>query len=452
MQKLSDSEILPLTLQHSFWTWSAQSKVSPIPITRAEGVYFWDANGKRYLDFNSTVMCTNIGHGNQRVINAIVEQARQLPFAGPPMATKPRAILGKLLAEITPGNLNRFLFTLGGADANENAIKIARAFTGRHKILSRYRSYHGATTGAMALTGDPRRWAWEPNLMPGVVHFLDPYRYRSTFHRTNPNISDMELSQDYVNHLDEIITFEGPDTIAAILIETVTGTNGIILPPEGYLQGVRNLCNQYGILLITDEVMSGFGRTGKWFAVDHWGITPDIITMAKGLTSGYAPLGAVAMREEIAEFFNERVFQSGLTYNAHPISLAAAIANIEVLRDERLIEHTQEMGPVLRRFLTDLGESHPSVGEVRSIGLFGVIELVKDRTTREPISPFNSNSPEMTSLRKTLLEMGLYIYTHWHTVLVIPPLIINEGQLKEGFDILDKTLEIADTVTTATDL
>jgi len=396
-------------------------------------------------------MCTNIGHGNQRVINAIVEQAHQLPFAGPPMATKPRAILGKLLAEITPGNLNRFLFTLGGADANENAIKLARAFTGRHKILSRYRSYHGATTGAMALTGDPRRWAWEPNLMPGVIHFLDPYRYRSTFHRTNPNISDMELSQDYLNHLDEIITFEGPDTIAAILIETVTGTNGIIIPPEGYLQGVRNLCNQYGILLITDEVMSGFGRTGKWFAVDHWGVTPDIITMAKGLTSGYAPLGAVAMREEIAEFFNERIFQSGLTYNAHPISLAAAIANIEVLREERLIEHTQEMGPVLRRFLTDLGESHPSVGEVRSIGLFGVIELVKNRTTREPISPFNSNSPEMTLLRKTLLDMGLYIYTHWHTILVIPPLIITEDQLKEGFDVLDKALEIADTVTTDTD-
>jgi len=451
MQELSDSEILPLTLQHSFWTWSAQSKVSPIPINRAEGVYFWDTNGKRYLDFNSTVMCTNIGHGNQRVINAIVEQAHQLPFAGPPMATKPRAILGKLLAEITPGNLNRFLFTLGGADANENAIKLARAFTGRHKILSRYRSYHGATTGAMALTGDPRRWAWEPNLMPGVIHFLDPYRYRSTFHRTNPNISDMELSQDYLNHLDEIITFEGPDTIAAILIETVTGTNGIIIPPEGYLQGVRNLCNQYGILLITDEVMSGFGRTGKWFAVDHWGVTPDIITMAKGLTSGYAPLGAVAMREEIAEFFNERIFQSGLTYNAHPISLAAAIANIEVLREERLIEHTQEMGPVLRRFLTDLGESHPSVGEVRSIGLFGVIELVKNRTTREPISPFNSNSPEMTLLRKTLLDMGLYIYTHWHTILVIPPLIITEDQLKEGFDVLDKALEIADTVTTDTD-
>lgn len=444
MLEIPNSEILPLTMQHNFWTWSAQSKVAPIPVIRAEGVYFWDADNKRYLDFNSMVMCTNIGHGNQRVIGAIVDQARQLPFAGPPMATKPRAQLGKMLADITPGNLNLFLFTLGGADANENAIKLARAYTGRHKILARYRSYHGATTGAMALTGDPRRLAWEPNLMPGVVHFLDPYRYRSTFHRTNPNISELEFTQDYLNHLEEIITYEGPETIAAVFIEPVTGTNGIIIPPQGYLQGVRKLCDQCGILLIVDEVMSGFGRTGKWFAVNHWGITPDIMTMAKGITSGYAPLGAVAMRAEIGEFFNDRVFQSGLTYNAHPISLAAAIANIQVLQDNQLVKRSQDMGAVLRRFLTDLGETHASVGEVRSIGLFGVIELVKNRKTRQPLSPYNSTSREMETLRRSLLENGLYIYTHWHTILVIPPLIITEEQLKEGFDILDQALSIAD--------
>jgi taurine---2-oxoglutarate transaminase len=446
MQDIPDSEILPLTLEHSFWTWSAQSQVSPIPVSHAKGVYFWDVNGKRYLDFNSMVMCTNIGHGDTRVINAIVDQVRQLPFAGPPMATKPRALLGKMLAEITPGDLNRFLFTLGGADANENAIKLARAYTGRHKILARYRSYHGATSGAMALTGDPRRWAWEPNLMPGVVHFLDPYRYRSTFHRTNPNISDEDFTQDYLNHLEEIITYEGPETIAAVLIETVTGTNGILIPPDGYLRGVRDLCSRYGILLIADEVMSGFGRTGKWFAVDHWNITPDILTMAKGLTSGYAPLGAVAIRNEIAEFFNDRVFQSGLTYNAHPISLAAAIANIEVLHEDQLIERSYKMGPVLRRYLTDLGESHPSVGEVRSIGLFGVIELVKNRETKEPLSPFNQTNPEMVAIRKDLLRNGLYVYTHWHTILVIPPLIISEEQLKEGFEVLDKALEFSDSL------
>jgi len=243
-------------------------------VERAKGVYFWDVNGKRYLDFNSMTMCVNIGHGDERVINAIVEQARALPYAGPPMTTRPRAILGKLLAEITPPNLTRFLYTLGGADANENAIKLARAYTGKHKILSRYRSYHGATAGAMAATGDPRRIAWEPNVMTGVVHFLDPFRYRSTFHRANPDISEADFSLDYLNHLEEIILYEGPQSIAAILIETVTGTNGIIIPPEGYLQGIRTLCDKYGILMITDEVMSGFGRTGKWFAVEHWAWRP----------------------------------------------------------------------------------------------------------------------------------------------------------------------------------
>ena len=444
MFDIPDSEILPLTMQHSFWTWSAQARVTPIPVTRAKGVYFWDTNGKRYLDFNSMVMCANIGHGDERVIEAIVEQARKLPFAGPSMATKPRALLGKVLAEITPGNLSKFLFTLGGADANENAIKLARAFTGRHKILARYRSYHGATSGAMALTGDPRRVAWEPNLMPGVVHFLDPYRYRSTFHRNNPDIPEPEFTQDYLNHLEEIITYEGPQTIAAIVIETVTGTNGVIVPPAAYLQGVRALCDRYGIQLIADEVMSGFGRTGKWFAVDHWKVVPDLMTMAKGLTSGYAPLGVVAMRSEIAEFFDDRVFQGGLTYNAHPISLAAALANIRVLQDDHLVERARAMGANLRRLLSDLGEQHPSVGEVRSIGLFGAIELVRDRRTREPMAPYNGSSPEMTALRQSLLDQGVFVYTHWHTILIIPPLIITEEQLTEGFAALDQALRITD--------
>ena len=444
MVKIPDDEILPLSLEHSFWTWSAQGKVSPIPVTRAKGVYFWDADGKRYLDFNSMVMCVNIGHGDERVINAIAEQAKQLPFAGPPMATKPRAILGKMLSEITPGNINRFLFTLGGAEANENAIKIARAYTGRHKILARYRSYHGATAGAMALTGDPRRLVWEPALMPGVIHFLDPYRYRSTFHRTNPLISEQDFTKDYLNHLEEIITYEGPENIAAILLETVTGTNGVIVPPTGYLQGIRDLCDQYGILLIADEVMSGFGRTGKWFAVENWGVIPDLITMAKGMTSGYAPLGAVAMKSEIADFFNERVYQGGLTYNAHPISLATAIANIEVLIEDQLIKRSQEMGIVMRKLLLDLGEQHPSVGDVRSIGLFGVVELVKNRETREPLTPYNQNSTEMNDIRNFLLDNGVYVYTHWHTILIIPPLIISEEQITEGFRVLDMALEISD--------
>ncbi len=444
MSPIQDDEILPLSLEHNFWTWSAQAKVNPIPVTRAKGVYFWDADGKRYLDFNSMVMCVNIGHGDERVIEAMAQQLRELPFAGPQMATRARAELGKLLAEITPKGLTKFLYTLGGSDANENAVKLARGYTGKHKILTRYRSYHGATYGAVSLTGDPRRTAWEPSVMPGVVHFLDPYRYRSTFHRSNPDVSDAEFCQDYLNHLEEIIQYENPNTIAAILLETVTGTNGVIIPPDGYLQGVRELCDRYGIVMIADEVMSGFGRTGAWFAVDHWNVVPDIMTMAKGLTSAYAPLGAVAMKPEIAASFNERVYEGGLTFNGHPVSLAAAIANINVMKSDHLIEHARDTGKVMADMLAELVERHPSVGEVRSIGLFGIIELVKNKTTREPLSPWNKTSPTMAAVRKYLLDHGVFLYTHWHTILLLPPLIITPEQLSEGFAVLDEALEIAD--------
>ena len=444
MIDLPDDQILPLSLEHNFWTWSAQGKVSPIPVKRSQGVYFWDVNDKRYLDFNSMVMCVNIGHGDQRVIQAIINQAQELPFAGPGMATRPRARLGQLLAEITPPGLTRFLYTLGGADANENAIKLARAFTGRSKILTRYRSYHGATYGAIAATGDPRRSAWEPAVMPGVVHFLDPYRYRSTFHRTNPNISDEDFTRDYLNHLEEIILYERPETIAAVMIESVTGTNGIIIPPPGYMQGLRELCNKYDILLICDEVMSGFGRTGEWFAVNHWNVNPDIMTMAKGLTSGYAPLGAVAMRQEIADTFKDKVYEGGLTYNGHPLSLAAAIAVIEAMQADHMVEHARQMGEVLSDMLQELVDRHPSVGEVRSIGLFGILEIVRNRQTREPMAPFGGSSPEMNAFKKYMSDHGVFLYTHWHTVLIIPPLIITPEELAEGFAILDQALEITD--------
>jgi len=444
MIDLPDDQILPLSLEHNFWTWSAQGKVSPIPVKRSQGVYFWDVNDKRYLDFNSMVMCVNIGHGDQRVIQAIINQAQELPFAGPGMATRPRARLGQLLAEITPPGLTRFLYTLGGADANENAIKLARAFTGRSKILTRYRSYHGATYGAIAATGDPRRSAWEPAVMPGVVHFLDPYRYRSTFHRTNPNISDEDFTRDYLNHLEEIILYERPETIAAVMIESVTGTNGIIIPPPGYMQGLRELCNKYDILLICDEVMSGFGRTGEWFAVNHWNVNPDIMTMAKGLTSGYAPLVAVAMRQEIADTFKDKVYEGGLTYNGHPLSLAAAIAVIEAMQADHMVEHARQMGEVLSDMLQELVDRHPSVGEVRSIGLFGILEIVRNRQTREPMAPFGGSSPEMNAFKKYMSDHGVFLYTHWHTVLIIPPLIITPEELAEGFAILDQALEITD--------
>jgi taurine--2-oxoglutarate transaminase len=390
-------------------------------------------------------MCVNAGHGDERIIRAMQEQAAELPYAAPGMTTKVRALASKAVADVTPRQaLTKVLFTLGGADANENAIKLARGYTGKHKILTRYRSYHGATMGAMAATGDPRRQMWEPLTMPGAVHFLDPYRYRSTFHRSNPDIPEAEFAQDYLNHLEEIIRYEGPDTIAAVLMESVTGTNGIIIPPEGYMQGVRALCDKYGIVMIADEVMSGFGRTGKWFAVEHWEVVPDIMTMAKGLTSAYAPLGAVAMKPEVAAAFDQRVFESGLTYTSHPVSLAAAVANIQVMQQDQIVEHAATMGPVLKRMLTDLGESHPSVGEVRNIGLFGILELVKDRKTKEPMAPWNGSSPEMAALKKFCLDHGLFLYTHWHTVLVIPPLIISEAQLQEGMQVLDRALEITD--------
>lgn len=446
MAKIDDSDILPLSMETNFWTWSAQGKVSPIPVKKAKGVYFWDVNGKRYLDFNSMVMCVNIGHGDERVIEAMVRQARELPFAGPGMATEPRAVLGQKLKEIVPPGLTRFLYTLGGADANENAIKLARAYTGRPKILSRYRSYHGATSGAMALTGDPRRAAWEPNLMTGVVHFLDPYRYRSTFHRANPDIPEDEFTRDYLNHIEEVIQYEGPQNIAGILMESVTGTNGVIIPPEGYMQGVREICDKYGIMMICDEVMSGFGRTGKWFAVDNWKVTPDLMTMAKGLTSGYAPLGAVAMRPEIAEYFNDRVYEGGLTYNGHPISLAAATAVIEVMQQDKMVEKAEETGKVLADMLDELMDRHPSVGTVRSIGMFGIVELVRNRKTKEPMAPYNGSSPEMAAFKKYMLDHGVFLYTHWHTALIIPPLITTPEQLQEGFAVMEKALEITDAV------
>jgi len=448
MTDLSDDEILPLSLKHNFWTWSAQAQVKPIPVSHAKGCYFWDTAGRKYLDLNSMVMCVNIGHGDERVIDAMCAQVRELPFAGPHMATKPRAALGKLLSEITPSGLTKFLYTLGGADANENAIKLARAYTGRHKILARYRSYHGATYGALAATGDLRRVAWEPGVMPGVVHFLDPYRYRSTFHQKTPPPSESDFSIDYLNHLEEIIQYEGPETIAALLIEPVTGANGIIIPPEGYLQGVRGLCDKYGILLIADEVMSGFGRTGRWFAVNHWDVSPDLMTMAKGITSGYAPLGAVAMKTEIAESFNDRIFQGGLTFNGHPLSLAAAIANIQVIQNDGLIERSAKMGSLMSDLLAEIAEHHSSIGEVRSLGLFAAIELVRNKATKEPLAPYGRTSPEMESFRQGMLDHGVYLYTRSNIILIVPPLIIKEEELREGLSILEKGIESIDKIVT----
>ncbi len=438
---LSAEEIVSLSKQYTMFEWLAQSAVHPIPMAKAKGIFFWDANGKRYFDFNSQLMCVNIGHGDQRVIDAIKKQAETLAYANPYMATEPRALLGRKLAELAPGDLNKSFFTLGGAEANENAIKIARMVTGRHKIIARYRSYHGGTYGAATLTGDPRRFAAEPGV-PGIVRVLDPYQYRCSFCGDKGGCTNACL-----RHVEEIVEYEGPDKIAGIIMETVTGTNGILVPPDGYLQGIRALCDKHGILLILDEVMAGFGRTGKMFACDHWNVVPDLLTTAKGLTSAYLPLGAVIMRDKVAAHFDKNVFYGGLTYNSHPMGCAAALAAIKVLEDDKLVENAAKVGKVLSRELSRLKERHPSVGDVRSIGLFSIVELVKDRKTREPMAPFNARADQMgvmNDVRKALLDNGIYTFVRWNNFFVNPPLCITEEQLMEGLALVEKALEVAD--------
>src|SRR5438128_9807012 len=379
-------------------------------------------------------MCVNIGHGDERVVRAIQDQVAVLPYANPFMATEPRARLGAKLAEIAPGDIDVFFFTLGGAEANENAVKIARMATGRHKILARYRSYHGATTGAMTLTGDPRRWPNEPGLV-GVVHVLDPY------HGPDRPADDAETA---LALLEETIQLEGPETIACFLLETVTGTNGVLIPPDGYLEGVRAICDRYGILMIADEVMCGFGRTGEWFAVDHWKVVPDLVTSAKGLTSCYLPLGAIGMRPKVAERFDDRVFWGGLTYNTHPLCVAAAIATIDVMEADDLLANARQMGDVLRRHHEELAGSHPSVGRYRNLGLFGILELVKSRETMEPLSPVNAQNETMGAINRYLLDHGVSTMLRWHNVMTNPPLCITEAQLGEAFEVVDGALAIAD--------
>jgi taurine--2-oxoglutarate transaminase len=444
-EAMSAEEMIARTKDHSFFSWSAQGAVNPIPMVKGKGVYFWDANGKRYLDLNSQLMCVNIGHGDQRVIDAIKAQAEELVYAGPGMATRVRAEFGQMLAEVMPGDLTKFFFTLGGADANENAIRLARGFTGRQKIITRYRSYHGATGGAISLTGDPRRWANEPGL-PGVVRVFDPYKYRSPLYREGD--SDEIFARKCLDQIEEVIMYEGAHTIAAVFIETVTGTNGLIVPPDGYLQGLRQICDQHGILLICDEVMAGLGRTGAWFAVDHWNVVPDLMTMAKGLTSAYMPLGAVALSEKIADFYADKVFYGGLTYSAHPMSLAAAVANLKVLHEDDLVGNSRRLGQVMAGLLDDLKAEHPSVGDVRSIGLFGIVELVKNRKTKEPMAPFNGTSPEMAKLGAFFKEKGLYAFLHWNNFFTNPPLSINEAELREAFEIINEGLAITDAAVT----
>ncbi len=431
---MSSQEIVALSREHTIFSWSIQGALDPIAIDRAEGVYLYTPEGRRILDFNSQLMSVNIGHGDRRVIDAITAQALKLQFVHPAFATEIRARLGAKLAEILPGDMDKVFFTLGGAEAIENAIKFARHVSGKHKILARYRSYHGATLGAMSLTGDPRRWANEPGIV-GVVRYPDTHRWGE---------AEPRPVGESLQGLEDVIRYEGATSIAAVFLETIVGTNGILIPPDGYIAGVREICDRHGILMVADEVMAGFGRTGNWFAVDEWGVTPDLMTMAKGLTSSYLPLGAVAMRHGIAEHFETRMFYGGLTYSSHPVSLAAALATIAVYEEDGLIENAARLGPVMRAHHERLAAKHASVGAHRNLGLFGIIDLVRNRDPWTPMTPFNGTSDEMKAVGKYLRDNDVYAMIANNSIHTNPPLCITDEQLAEGFDVIDRALDIAD--------
>lgn len=433
---------------HVFHSWSAQALIDPLPIASAQGSYFTDYSGKRYLDFSSQLVNVNIGYQHPKLVAAIQEQAARLTTISPAFANDARSEAARLIAEIAPGDLNMVFFTNGGAEATENALRMARLHTGRHKVMAAYRSYHGATAGAIAMTGDPRRWASEPG-MPGVVRYWGPYPYRSAFHAEN----EAQESERALQHLRDILAVEGPQTVAAIILETVVGTNGILVPPPGYLEGVRAICDEFGIMMIADEVMAGFGRCGEWFAVDHWGVTPDLITFAKGVNSGYVPLGGVIMSDRVAATFAERPYPGGLTYSGHPLACASAVASISIFREEGIIEHARALGDdVIGPELRTLAEKHPSVGEVRGLGVFWALELVRNRETREPLVPFNAagaDAAPMNEFAAACKQRGLWPFTHFNRTHVVPPCTTSADEVREGLAILDEALEVADRYTTA---
>ncbi|MGW9068679.1 aminotransferase class III-fold pyridoxal phosphate-dependent enzyme [Streptomyces yangpuensis] len=433
--------------KHVFHSWSAQALIDPLAVAGAEGSYFWDYEGKRYLDFSSQLVNTNIGHQHPKVVAAIQEQAARLCTLAPGFAVDVRSEAARLIAERTPGDLDKIFFTNGGAEAVENAVRMARLHTGRAKVLSTYRSYHGATAAAINLTGDPRRWPSD-TAAAGVVHFWGPYLYRSAFHAT----TEAEECERALAHLADAIAFEGPQSIAAIILETVPGTAGIMVPPAGYLAGVRELCDRYGIVFILDEVMAGFGRTGTWFAAEHWGVTPDLITFAKGVNSGYVPLGGVAISGAVAETFATRPYPGGLTYSGHPLACAAAVATINAMEEEGVVEHAAHLGEnVLGPALAELAERHPSVGEVRGLGAFWALELVRDKETREPLVPYNAagadNAP-MAEFAAACKASGLWPFVNMNRTHVVPACTITEAEAKEGLALLDEALTVADRHTT----
>lgn len=433
-------EIIQDNQDYTLFSWSKQKGTNPIAVERGEGVYLYDYDGKRYIDFSSGLMNVNIGHGDQRVTQAVVEQMQQISYVTPSCVTKVRGDLGKKLAEICPGDLNKAFFTVCGATSIENALKLARLYTGRHKILCRYQSYHGSSSGAMAASGDPRKLMVDSQQAPNFIHFDLPYRYRWQY-------GEESLLKDAVASLERMIAYEGPANIAAILLEGQSGSSGCFLYPDGYLKAVREICNKHGILLIMDEVMSGFGRTGKWFGFEHHDIVPDMIAMAKGITCGYLPFGCLMVSDKIAAKYDDAMLPIGLTYSAHPVSCAAALAVLKIYEDDNLIENAIEMGEYLNQRIEEMKDQHPSIGDWRNTGLLGCLELVKNRTTKEPIAPFNAKPDEMVIMNKVaakIKELGMYTFVRWGFIFIAPPLCVTREQIDEGLAIISEALRITD--------
>lgn len=440
---MSNEQIVKNNLDYTLFSWVKQGNLNPINASHAKGSYVYDRDGKKYLDFASQQMNVNIGHGDQRITDAVSKQMKEVSYVYPGMATEIRGKLGKKIAEITPGDLCKSFFTLGGAEAIENAIKLARIYTGRHKIITHYRSYHGATYGAITASGDPRRFAVDDQPIPNIVHVENPYAYRCPWNST----SIEKCGKSALAHLERVIQFENPDNIAAILFEGESGSSGCIKYPPMYLKKVRELCDEYGILMIVDEVMSGFGRTGKMFGVDHHNVVPDIMCLAKGLTSGYLPLGATVVTRTIAEYFNDRPMVIGLTYSAHPTLCAAALENIRIIQDDGLVDKAAKMGAYIEAEVEKLKARHPSLGDFRNTGLLGCIELVKNKDTKEPMTPWNAKPEDMEVTNKMaakIRELGMFTFVRWNWIFVTPPLIISKDEVDEGLKIISQAISIAD--------
>ncbi|MES2329630.1 MAG: aminotransferase class III-fold pyridoxal phosphate-dependent enzyme [Bacteroidota bacterium] len=433
-------EIIQDNLDHTLFSWSKQKGIAPIAVKYGEGVYLYDYDDKRYIDFSSGLMNVNVGHGNQRITDAVVKQMQEISYVTPSCVTKARGELGKKLAEICPGDLNKSFFTLCGATSIENGIKLARLYTGRHKILSRYQSYHGSSYGAISAGGDPRKIPMDAQQSPNFVHFDLPNLYRWEY-------GEEALLKESVAQFERVIAYEGAGNIAAVLLEGESGTSGCLQYPVGYLKVIREICNKHGILMIMDEVMSGFGRTGKWFGFENHGIIPDMIAMAKGLTCGYLPLGCLQVSDKIAAKYDDAVLPLGLTYSAHPVSCAAAVETLKIYEDENLIENAVAMGKYIEKRVEQLKAQHPSIGDFRNTGLLGCIELVKNRDTKEPMAPFNAKPDEMVVMNQVankIKELGMYTFVRWNLIFIAPPLCVTKEQIEEGLEIISEAIAIAD--------